>query len=177
MPNRTDISPILVMGTGLTPSPRRGEGWGEGALRVESNSEGPIASQQKFLPDRLQYAFGVGEHFVVPEAQYAIAVFLDYLRPRRIARRVLLSTVQLDCQPGRAAGKVSDIGIDLQLADELLPFEPARPEVEPKTLFSIRLVGAQSACDRSQAFLSQLSTPSPNPLPAGERAQDCIARA
>jgi len=56
-------------------------------------------------------------------------------------------------------------------------FEPARPEVEPKTLFSIRLVGAQSACDRSQAFLSQLSTPSPNPLPAGERAQDCIARA
>jgi hypothetical protein len=40
----------------------------------------------------------------------------------------------------------------------------------PKTLFSVGLVGAKLARDRGQALPSQFSTPSPNPLPSGERA-------
>ena len=157
----------MRIGAAQTPSPWRGEGWGEGALR--SGLFGAVPRHQKFLVDRFENAVGVGKHIAVPEAQYPIAVFLDNRGASSVAHGIMLPPVQLDCQPWSAAREVGDIGVDLQLADELLAFEVAAAEVGPEPLFGVGLIDAEFARDRSQALPSQLSTPSPNPLPAGER--------
>ena len=191
MPCRTDISSILIIGAAVAPSPRRGEGWGEGALtrrvitgaapphpalsptgrgfRKRAGLFGAVAGQEEFLPDRLKDSIGVREHIVVPEAQHPIAVFVDDGGSRRILGGLVLSAVELDRQPGGAAGEVGDEIVDLELADELLAFKPAAAEVMPETRLSVGLVRSQLARDRRQALPAQLSTPSPNPLPLGER--------
>ena len=151
-----------------TPSPRRGEGRGEGVRRTGLFRS--VSRDQEFLADCFEHAVGIGEHIIVPEAKDAIAVLLDDRGSRRIARHVVLPAVQFDRQAGSSAGKVGDIGVDLELANELLALELSTAKVMPEALFRIRLVRPQLARDRSQAFPSQLSTPSPNPLPAGERA-------
>ena len=195
----TDISSILIIGPGLAPSLRGGEGWGEGVrsrrlftgaepphpalspwgrgFRKEKGSSGAVAGEEKLRSDRLEHPLRIGEHVVVPEAKDAVAVFLDDRGSGGVASGVVLPAVQLDRQPGRAAGEIRHIIVDLELADELLTFEPAAAKVMPEALFGVGLVAAKSARDRSQAPSSQLSSPSPNPLPAGERAQDCRTRA
>jgi len=60
--------------------------------------------------------------------------------------------------------------VDLELAHELLAFEPAAANVMPEALFGVGLVAAEFARDRYKAFSFQLSSPSPNPLPARDRA-------
>ena len=153
---------------GRTPSPRRGEGWGEGARR--SRLFRAVSRQQQLLANGFENDVGVGKHVVVPEAQHAIAVCLDDRSAGGIVRGIMLPAVQLNRQPCGAAGEIGDIAVDLQLSDEPLPFEAAGAKTGPKAFLSIGLVGAQLAGDRSQALPSHLSTPSPNPLPAGERA-------
>ncbi len=165
---RTNISPILIPGAGSTPSPRRGEGWGEGARR--SALLWSVSSEEDLVPDRLQHAVGVGEHVVVPEPQDTVAVILDDRRPRSVPLDAVLPAVELDRQLSRAAGEVGDEIVDLELTDELLAFEPSAAEVVPQAALRLGLGCAQLAGDRRQAVSSQLSTPSPNPLPAGERA-------
>ena len=189
MPRRTDISSILIAGAGLAPSPRWGEGWGEGARtrRLSAGAEPPhpalsprgrglvgaVAGEEKLRSDRLEHPLRIGEHVVVPEAKDAVAVFLDDRGSGGVASGVVLPAVQLDRQPGRAAGEIRHIGVDLELADELFGYEPTAAKMMPEALFGVGLVAAEFARDRSQAFSSQLSSPSPNPLPAGESAQGC----
>ena len=151
-----------------SPSPRWGEGWGEGARRPRLFPT--IARDQQFAPDRFEHAVRVGEHVIVPETKHPIAVFLDDCGPGCVAHGVMAAAVELDRQPRSAAGEIGDVAVDLGLADELLASEPARAEPGPEAFFSVGLIGAQLAGDRSEALSSQLSTPSPNPLPHGERA-------
>jgi hypothetical protein len=170
MPKRTDISSILVIGAGPTPSSRRGEGWGEGTLRWEPSSVGSIARYQEIVSYRCEDAIGVGEHVSIPETENAVAIFFDDRCSSGVARGVMLSAIQLDCQPGSPTGEIGSITVNLELADEFLALELARTEVALEVLFGVGLIGAQSARDWRQALPSQLSTPSPNPLPPGERA-------
>src|SRR5687767_10888747 len=101
MPRRTDISSSLVTGAGLTPSPRRGEGWGEGVRNQSATagvrpphpalsrrgeglsgvlspggegSFGAVPRDQELLADGLEDAVGVSQDIVVPEAENSVAV-------------------------------------------------------------------------------------------------------
>jgi hypothetical protein len=186
MPRRTDISSILIIGAGPAPSPLRGEGWGEGGLssRVIAGAEPPhaalsprgrglfgaVSGEQEFLADGFEDAVGVPEHVVVPEANHSVAVVFDECGPGRVAFDAVLPAVQLDRQPGRSAGEVGHVIADLELADELLALELTDAEALPEARLRLSPVSAQSARDGRQAFPSQLGTPSPNPLPHGERA-------
>jgi hypothetical protein len=199
MPRRTDISSILIIGAGPAPSPRRGEGWGEGVLSWRIGADavpthhalsprgrgfkgkegliGAISGDEKLLADGFEHAMGVGEHIVVPEAEDDISVSLDDRRSGGVTLGTMLAAVQFDRQPGRAAGEVGNIIVDLKLTDELLVFEPPASEVMPEALFGVGPVGAKPAGDRRQALLSQLSSPSPNSLPAGKTTSGCLVRA
>ena len=114
MPKRTDISSILVIGNGALPSPRRGEGRGEGEralgrvgaglghkrardtliqlrpVRCARKPSYPSRSwekafgDQQSLPDFLKHASGVCQDVVVPEADHRVTVRFDQLRARRI---------------------------------------------------------------------------------------------
>src|SRR5207248_2989151 len=99
-----------------------------------------------------------------------VAVILDDRGSGSVAHRIVLAAVQLDRQPRGAAGEVGDVKIDLELADELLALEATSAKALPENFLDIGLVGAKAARDRSQAFPSHRFTPSPNPLPPGERA-------
>jgi hypothetical protein len=165
------------------PSPRRGlrrqvrspdgprsrrNGWGEGVR--QSGLSRPVPRHQQILADRLDDAIGVGQHVVVPEAKNAITVPLDDRGWRGIACGIVLPAVQLDSQSGGTTCEVGDVGIDLKLTDEFLPLKPAGAEVGPEAFFGFGLACAQVSRDPGQALSSDLSTPSPNPLPPGERA-------
>src|SRR4051812_45275993 len=158
-----------------TPSPRRGEGWGEGVRQSELFVA--ISRHQQFLPDRFENAVGIGKQVVVPEAQDAVAVFLDNRGTGGVADGVMLAAVQFDRQSGGTAGEVGNVSVDLELANELFAFEVAGTELGTELFFGGGLLGAQPARDWSQAFPSQGGSPSPNPLPHGERAQGCRLRA
>ena len=151
-----------------TPSPRRGEGWGEGARHSELFRA--VSRDQQLLTDCFENSVQIGQNVIVPETQNAITISLDDGGSRSVAIRRVLPPVQFDRQPCAAAGEVGDVGIDLELTDELLAFEPAAAEVGPEPLLDVGLVGAELAGDRSQTLPSHRRTPSPNPLPAGERA-------
>src|SRR4051812_45779880 len=170
MPRRTDISSILIIGARLAPSPRRGEGWGEGARRrrlttdavhphptLSLKGEGidlfrPVSRQEQLLSDRFQHAIGVGEDIVVPEAEDPVAVFFDDLGAGGVPLRIMLAPVEFESQSRRSAGEVRDVAIDLELADEILPFESAGAKIIPEALFGFGLVASEAACDRSQAL-------------------------
>ena len=138
---------------------------------------GAVAGEEQFLPDGFEHAIGIRQHVVVPEAKDAVAVFLDDRGSGGVASGVVLPAVQLDRQPGRAAGEIRHKIVDLELADELFALEPAAAKVMPEALFGIGLVAAEFARNRSQALSPHFSSPSPNPLPHGERASDCRTRA
>jgi hypothetical protein len=82
----------------------------------------------------------------------------------------MLPAVQLDREARGPAGEVGDVAVDLELADELLAFKATTAEVVPEALFGFGPAGSEPAGDWGQALSSQLRAPSPNPLPAGERA-------
>jgi hypothetical protein len=178
---------MVGVGSPFAPSPQWGEGWGEGArrqtliadaahphpalsLQGEGKSLGPIAGDEEFVADLFEDRLGASQDIVGPEAQDAVAVVLDDVGARRIAFGFVLPSVQLDGEAGGAAGEVGDIAVDLELADEFLAFEAAGAEVVSEAFLGFRLIIPQAAGDRSQSLSSHRRTPSPNPLPHGERA-------
>ena len=179
----------MMVGVGFsTRSPRWGERWGEGARprRITADAAhphpalslqgegcpllGPIAGDEELLADLFEDGLGAPEHIVVPEPQDAVAVTLDDFCSGGVPLGVVLTTVQFDREARGAAGEVGDVAVDLELTNELLAFEAARAEMVPEAFLGFRLVAAEPSRDRSKAPDSHRRTPSPNPLPHGERA-------
>jgi hypothetical protein len=119
---------------------------------------------------RFEHSGGIRQHVVVPEAQDAVAVFLDDGGSGGVVVGIVLAAVELDGEARGAAGEVGDIVVDLELADEFFAFQASAAQAVPQALFGVGLLGAKPAGDWSQAFSSDRSAPSPNPLPTGKRA-------
>jgi hypothetical protein len=187
MPKRTDIKSILIIGAGpFTPSPRRGEGLGEGARRsgLTSNAEPPhpvgcadstsprrgevnraVAGHEQLLTDCLQDTLGVLKHIVVPEADHAIAERFHGLGARGVRFRRVLASIQFDDQVLVSAGEVSDVRADRELADEFGTFETAAAQIVPKAILGVGRLVPQLARDGRQPFFRQGRTPSSQPSP------------
>ena len=186
MPKRTDISSILIIGAGLAPSPRRGEGWGEGVRRlgVISNALRPhptlprtgeglgasrcsaVSGDSQMLENRFQNAIEIARHVAVPEPDDGVSVDLDEASAFGIGlgRFGVLAPVQLNDEPGASASEIGDGGADRELSDEFAAVELAAAQARPKYALAIGHVATEFARDRSQAFpghTRQPNTPSP----------------
>jgi hypothetical protein len=170
-----------------SPSPRRGEGWGEGeraraSVRPWGFSSGvepphpalsppgrglvaAVSGVEQFESDRLEHALGARKHVVVPEADYPIAECFDHLRARRVDLGRVLSAVELDRKVCVTAGEVGDVRTDRKLADELRAFEPAGAEMMPQASFGVRASTPKVPSDWSQTLLCHCRAPSPQPSP------------
>jgi len=163
-----------------SPSTRRGEGRGEGVrpfrrgrytfTQPSPSRERAIACEQNFSADHFEHAVGVGKHVVVPEAQHAVAERFNHFGSRCVSFAPMLTSIQLDSEARIATGEICDVRADRDLTDEFGTFELARSEVTPKALLGIRAVSAELPRNSRQALTRHGRTPSPNPLPAGERA-------
>ena len=168
----------------LAPSPRRGEGWGEGerggAERAASRSGYPhptlsrreralvVAGVQEFGSDGFEDAFDVFDDLVVPEAEDCVAGRFDLSRASGVSDAVsMLPAVEFDHQPCFDAGEVGDIGADQELAAEFCVFDLPGAQALPQDPFDFGCIPAQSPGYRRQSLL-QCWNPSPNPLPMGE---------
>ena len=113
----------------MLPPPYVGEGWGRG----RSNSPSPNASslpiprptQRRQYP--LNHPVGIAQHLAIPEPQHPEA-----LRPEPQvtslvggALLIVLTTIDLDHQPGLEAGEVRDVRPNRGLAPETRPELPA----------------------------------------------------
>ena len=167
-----------------SPSPRRGEGWGEGAPRIlkgrtpsssaaarllllpaGEKERGATPGVEQFLADGLDHAFSVFQHIIVPEADDSVAEAFDGFRPVSIDLLAMLPAVEFDDQVRVPAGEVGDVRTDRELTDELCAFELARAEVTPQALFGVRGISPKFSCVRRQAFFRQCRSPSPQPSP------------
>ena len=183
----------------MAPSPRRGEGRGEGAASARFGGiphrtsprrhsrqgfvsfsrpgEGLVgASVEDFSSDRFEDAFEVFDHVVVPEADNRVAIRLDPSRALPVGRAFgMLAAVEFDDEPEFDAGKIGDVSADRELSSEFCAFDLARAEALPEFIFDRRGVASQFAGDGRQ-FLFQCHNPLTQPSPRrgegfnGERA-------
>ena len=171
----------------ISPSPQRGEGWGEGERAAASvhpwgpfsddipphptlSPAGrglfcPISACEQFLTNDLQDGLGVREHVSVPESKHPVSERFDDFGARRIELRRVLTAVQLNREVGVAAGEIRDEPRDGELAEEFGTLEAAAAQVVPKAVFGFSASAAQVAPDRCQLLLRQGRTPSPQPSP------------
>ena len=128
-----------------------------------------IARQGDFLCDYRKHSFGVSQHFIVPEADNAVAVRLDDAGPVRVREACrVLAAVKLDGEPQAPAGEVCDEVVDRKLTGEFRTAELARSQMRPEPLFGVGRLVAQFARDAGQSLLRQCGTPIPNPFPQGK---------
>ena len=73
------------------PSPRRGEGWGEGARRRALI--GTVKPEHQFVADDRENPFGVLKHLIVPKADHPMAKALNCARSVGIGGVRMLSAV------------------------------------------------------------------------------------
>ena len=168
-----------------SPSPRRGEGWGEGARRLfiktpytltlpSPSRERVIACQQNLMADRFQDALGVLEHVVVPDADDAIAERFDYLGSGSVRFGRMLPAVDLNREAQSSAGEVGDMRANRKLADELRAFEPATSQIVPKSVLGIGAGAPELSRNGRQSLFRQTRTPSSQPSP--RRGEGAIRR-
>ncbi len=110
--------------------------------------------------DALQNWLGLGQHLVVPEADDAISATLKPLRSLSIVFYLLgmLSTVDLDDQPGSMGDKIHDVWAHGLLAAEFLAGEPAGAEVFPQASLGVGHVPTKLTCE-----VTGHHAPSPGP--------------
>jgi hypothetical protein len=163
------------------PSPRWGEGWGEGAPALEiiarytltqpsPSRERAIAGDGQLAANSFEHSVGVLQHIVVPEADDAVAEALDGRGAGRIDLQGMLPAVEFDRQPRVAAGEICDMGPERELADELGAVQLTAAKMASQTLFGIGAVPPQLARGWRQFLACHGGTPLPNPLPGGEGA-------
>ena len=168
-----------------SPSPRRGEGWGEGARRLFIEAPYtltlPSPSRERVVPRKLelsanhfQHPVSVLQDVVVPEADDAIAERFDDLRAGSVRFGRMLPAVDLDREAQSSAGEVGDMRANRKLADELSAFEPATSQIVPEPVLRVSASSAQFACDGSQSLFRQGRTPSSQPSP--RRGEGAIRR-
>ena len=101
------------------------------------------------LEDGLGYAFRVGVHFAVPEADDGPAFGLEMAGSSFVAGRTdVLAAVDLDDQLRLAAGEIGYVGLDRELAGE---FGAVAGEEAPEGAFLPGRVGAQVSGSGSEA--------------------------
>jgi len=93
----------------------------------------------------VQYAGGIPQHLIVPEAEHAVACRLDDPAAGGIGVpiRRMVATVDLDDQPRFRAAEVRDVPSDRVLTAELDAAETPVAEEHPHSALGIRLRLAQ----------------------------------
>jgi len=146
-----------------TPSPRRGEGWGEGARG--STLFAPVEPKQQFVSNCPQDAFGVRQHVIVPEPDEPVAEALDRCRSPSVYSLAVLPAIKLDDEVRGSTGKIRDVRPNLELADEFCAYETPASQVVPKMVLGVGAGPAKLSCDRGQSLFRQRRSPSPQPSP------------
>ncbi len=167
----------FAFGTTRTPSPRRGEGWGEGApaLRNSLDVMPTVGAEQNFLADHFQDAIEIAGDICIPEADDAVAEALDCFRARGICGDAVvgavLAAVKFDDEFQTARTKIGDVTSDHFLAHEFGVFDLAVAQALPEFAFNVGLVAAKASCSLDQSPSSHTSHSLTLPLPAGERGR------
>ncbi len=193
MPEPTDIPAVS---NNTPPSPRRGEGWGEGERALARVGAGlghiagvghphptlslkgegfrirlAVSRDQQRLPDFLQHPFGVRQHIVVPEADNRVAMRFDQRCPRRVRQAFgVLATVELDHQPCLAASEVGHMRANRELRDKLRPLDLTVADARPQSAFGVGHRSAQSARGGRQSLRNHRRITLTQPSPSRERA-------
>src|SRR6187402_3187321 len=171
----------MADGAHPAPSPRRGEGWGEGGRRVSAASDLAFGHPQPTLSLKgeglrarveqggaglLQNALEVVNYVIVPEAHDNEAMRLDDVATFgvRLAFR-MLAPVQFDRQARSPARKISHIRSDRKLTDELGTFDLPIAQVLPQHRFHVRRSSPQFTRNRCESLLHPRRSPLANPLP------------
>jgi hypothetical protein len=161
-------------------SPRRGEvdarsAAGEGARHTRVGTDPPhptlsppgrgliraVPRQEQFLSDRLEHAFRVTHHLVVPESQHFVTKRFDRLSSWSVDLGRVVATIQFDDQSCGAAGEVCDVRTNWELADEFSTLDASAAQMIPQPVFGIGASSPQLASDWSTLILLQRRTPSP----------------
>src|SRR5690606_10204616 len=97
--------------------------------------------------DRLHHTFGISEHVVVPVSKYAVAIFHEPFVPAPVMRNPrihpVLTTIDLDNDPGGITEKIGDIGSDRTLPPEMKALALHVFQIEPEPPLRLRLVSSQ----------------------------------
>ena len=126
-----------------------------------------VSSDADFFEDRFDHAVGIGEDFVVPEADNAIAMRFDNLCSASVRAGGMLPSVAFHGKAQGPAGEVGDEVSDLVLARKLDAQLP-RTQARPQPFLRIRRLSAQFARGAGQSLFCQRGTPIPNPFPQGK---------
>lgn len=129
--------------------------------------------------DRLQDAFHILDHLVVPEPQYPIAALFKKPRSLGICRSLIamLAAIELYDQPNALAQEVDDIRTDWNLTPEFQATQTPIAQPKPELRFDRCRIASKLA--RAVAVFGRLfdhwrEHPHPNPLPQG-RGNERIA--
>jgi hypothetical protein len=107
------------------------------------------------LANCLKHAISVLQHVIVPETDRPIAEGFQRPSASGIDFFSVLAAIELNDQTRFPAGEIGDVIADWELPDELGTFELAGSQMMPESFLCVRAAGAQPACDRRQALLSQ----------------------
>ena len=147
------------------PSPRRGEGWGEGAAHhaMSFNVFHAIDAEQYFPADGINNAVDVLDDLIVPEAYHAKAVMLDHLGARLVSSDALISAmlpaIKFDDEFEAAGTEVSDIVGDWFLPDKFCVLDLPAPQPRPEFALDYRLILAQASGSARQSPLRHRQSP------------------
>lgn len=121
--------------------------------------------ETKLLQNCFHNAVNVREYVMIPEANDAKAEFFELPGSGFVAAGLLrvLSSVEFDDQPGFKRREIGDVAADRDLSPELVTIQPATAQMFPQQLFCFSPIAPKFARQ------TQRRTPSPYPLPHGER--------
>ena len=177
----TDISSILK----CSP-PRRGGAGGGGSTPVvwdtptqpspeRGRALGFVSCQRDLLREDFEDTFDVSQNFVVPEADYAVAMGFDKSGSLSVGSVLgMLSAIQLDREPQAATGKIGDETADRKLSRKLHTHLPST-QMRPQVPFRIGRIPAQPLRNRRQALSRHTSDTPTQPSPDRGRAFVAIA--
>lgn len=119
----------------------------------------------KLLQNRFDNAVDVREYVMIPEANDAKAKLFDFCGSRFVSRDSfsVLSTVEFDHQSRFERCEIGDVPANRDLSSKFVAIETPPAQMPPKQLFRFGFVSTEPS------RYTQRRTPSPFPLPNGER--------
>lgn len=136
-------------------------------LPSREGDSGLVSGEGDFFQDRFDHTVGIGEDFVVPEANDAIAMRFDNLRSISVLLRRMLPAVAFNGEAQAPAGEVDDEVTNLMLAGKLNA-ELLRTQARPQSFFRFGRFVSKFAREATQSLFRQSRTPIPNPFPQGK---------
>jgi hypothetical protein len=121
----------------------------------------------KLLQNRFYNAVDIRQYVMIPEADDAKSESFDFCGSLFVSDDPfgVLPAIQLDNQARLKRGKISDITSDRDLSSKFVTLQSASAQMFPEQLLCLGFVSAKLARESD----CQLRTPSPCPLPHGER--------